>query len=137
MSKEELAKKAEDTVKRNVCGDCNKCQSHGYFGCDIYKYSRDSFIAGAKAMQEENEQLKQELLTYKNAICNKECAEVWGESERAKILLKATLDLLQKQKESHYVLNLLENTVFYDEAECDGYCLFDDIEIFLTNGGAE
>lgn len=85
----------------------------------------------------ENEQLKQELLTYKNAICNKECAEVWGESERAKILLKATLDLFQKQKESHYVLNLLENTVFYDEAECDGYCLFDDIEMFLTNGGAE
>lgn len=85
-------------------------------------------------LKKENEQLKQELLTYKNAICNKECAEVWGESERAKILLKATLDLLQKQKESHYVLNLLENTVFYDEAECDGYCLFDDIEMFLTNG---
>lgn len=32
----------------------------------------------------ENEQLKQELHTYKNAICNKECAEVWGENERLK-----------------------------------------------------
>ena len=35
-------------------------------------------------IKEENERLKQELLTYKNAICNKECAEVWGESERLK-----------------------------------------------------
>lgn len=25
------------------------------------------------------------------------------------------------------MLNLLEETVFYDEAECDGYCLKDDI----------
>lgn len=33
-------------------------------------------------VMEENEQLKQELLVYKNAICNRECAEVWGESER-------------------------------------------------------
>lgn len=57
--------------------------------------------------------------------------ELEKENERAKVLLKATLDLLQKQKESHYVLNLLENTVFYDNAECDGYCLFDDIENFF------
>lgn len=34
--------------------------------------------------------------------------------ERAKTLLKATKELL-------------EETVFYDEAECDGYCLKDDI----------
>lgn len=34
--------------------------------------------------EKENEQLKKELLTYKNSICNKECAEVWGESERLK-----------------------------------------------------
>lgn len=58
--------------------------------------------------------------------------ELKEENERAKVLLKATLDLLQKQKESFYVLNLLENTVFYDNAECDGYCLFDDIENFLN-----
>ena len=61
-------------------------------------------------------------------------AELEKENERAKVLLKATLDLLQKQKDSYYVLNLLEMTSFYDEAECDGYCLFDDIEIFLNYG---
>ena len=47
--------------------------------------------------------------------------------ERAKTLLKATKELLEKQDNSYYVLNLLEETVFYDEAECDGYCLNDDI----------
>ncbi len=54
--------------------------------------------------------------------------------ERAKVYLKATSDLLQKQKESHYVLNLLETTVFYDEADCDGYCLKDEIDTFLEMG---
>lgn len=45
---EELEKKAEEYVKRNVCKNCNKCQSYGYIGCDIYKYSKNSYIAGAK-----------------------------------------------------------------------------------------
>lgn len=53
------------------------------------------------------------------------------ELERAKVLLKACYDLLQKQEESHYVLNLLETTVHYDEADCDGYCLKNDIEAEL------
>lgn len=51
--------------------------------------------------------------------------------ERAKVLLKACYDLLQKQEESHYVLNLLEITVHYDEVDCDGYCLKNDIETEL------
>ena len=51
--------------------------------------------------------------------------------ERAKVLLKACYDLLQKQEESHYVLNLLEITVHYDEADCDGYRQKNDIEAEL------
>lgn len=47
--------------------------------------------------------------------------------ERAKILLKATKDLLEKQEDSCYVLNLLTETVFYDGVDCDGNCLKDDI----------
>lgn len=47
--------------------------------------------------------------------------------ERYKILLKAAYDLLKKQDGSFYVLNLLEETVEYDGAECDGYCLMEDI----------
>lgn len=48
MTIEKLEKKAEEYVKRNVCENCNKCQSYGYIGCDIYKYSKNSYIAGAK-----------------------------------------------------------------------------------------
>lgn len=51
--------------------------------------------------------------------------------ERAKILLKATKDLLEKQADSYYVLNLLSETVFYDGAECDGSCLKEDIGYWL------
>lgn len=47
--------------------------------------------------------------------------------ERAKVLLKATKDLLEKQEDSCYVLNLLAETVFYDGVHCDGNCLKDDI----------
>lgn len=46
MKDEEMA---EELVKRNVCGHCNRCQSHGYIGCDIYRYSKDGFLAGLKA----------------------------------------------------------------------------------------
>lgn len=51
--------------------------------------------------------------------------------ERAKVLLKACYDLLQKQNRSYYVLNLLETTVDYDTVECDGYCLMEDIKMEL------
>lgn len=51
--------------------------------------------------------------------------------DRKIILLKACRDLLRKQKHSSYVLDLLSQTVFYDEADCDGYCLLEDIEIEL------
>lgn len=51
---------------------------------------------------------------------------------RKEVLLKACLELLQKQENSNYVLNLLEETVFYDEVDCDGCCLIDDIKAELN-----
>ena len=51
--------------------------------------------------------------------------------DRKVTLLKACMELLRKQKHSSYVLDLLTETVFYDEANCDGNCLLDDIEIEL------
>lgn len=57
---------------------------------------------------------------------------VWlNELKRARILLKATHNLFEKQMESGYVLNLLSETVFYDESECEGHCLMEDIENLL------
>lgn len=55
--------------------------------------------------------------------------------ERAKILLKATYDILQKQKDSPYVLNILCQTAIWDGVECDGYCLYEDIEALLEEMG--
>lgn len=52
--------------------------------------------------------------------------------ERIITLLKACKELLEKQNNSHYVLNLLEQTVNYDDAECDGYSLLEDIENELS-----
>ena len=74
-----------------------------------------------------NEKIENDKLKYEND-------ELKAQLERAKVYLKATSDLLQKQNESHYVLNLLETTVFYDEVDCDGYCLKDDIDSFLEMG---
>jgi hypothetical protein len=51
--------------------------------------------------------------------------------ERAKILLKAAYDLLKSCDEGPYVKNVLEEVVFYDDTDCDGYCLKDDIAILL------
>lgn len=52
--------------------------------------------------------------------------------ERAILLLGKVLELLDRQDESIYVLNLLEELVFYDGVECDGYCLKNDIECLLS-----
>lgn len=51
--------------------------------------------------------------------------------DRKVTLLKACRDLLNKQNELPYVLNILEELIFYDGAECDGYCLLEDIEMEL------
>lgn len=51
--------------------------------------------------------------------------------DRAKTLLKATWNLLQKQNETIYVLNMLEELVYYDDCECDGSCLMDDINYWF------
>lgn len=47
--------------------------------------------------------------------------------DRREILLKAAYDILKKCDEGPYVKNALEETAFYDEAECDGFCLMEDI----------
>lgn len=53
------------------------------------------------------------------------------DEERARVLLKATLDILKKCNESIYVKNVMETTAIWDEAECDGYCLMEEIEVLL------
>jgi hypothetical protein len=55
--------------------------------------------------------------------------------DRKTELLIAAYKLLKKQDDSCYVLDLLSETVNYDDAECDGSCLMDDIEACLDEEG--
>lgn len=51
--------------------------------------------------------------------------------ERKEYLLRQVLKLFKQQKESPYVLDIEEMVITYDDAECDGSCLCDDIMIEL------
>ena len=45
------------------------------------------------------------------------------------------MELMSKQNDSLYVLNILEETVNYDGVECDGGCLLEDIKDYLIEIG--
>ncbi len=51
--------------------------------------------------------------------------------DRAAILLKAASDLLIEQKKAGVLISY-PLTVHYDDADCDGYCLLDDISAYLS-----
>ena len=55
--------------------------------------------------------------------------------DRKTQLLIAAYKLLNKQNEAPYVLNILSTTVRYDDAECDGNCLMEDICSCLLEEG--
>lgn len=67
------------------------------------------------------------------AVTNQDNKAV-DEDSREIVLLKACLELLQKCEDSTIVLDASSVTVFYDGADCDGYCLKEDIESFLECG---
>lgn len=50
---------------------------------------------------------------------------------RAGTLLAATVDLLHKQVNSEAAVNLLEENVNYDDIDCDGHSLVEDITKYL------
>lgn len=55
------------------------------------------------------------------------------QQDRAKILIKATIDILAKCDSGMYVKNVMEETAFWDDAECDGYCLKEDLKDFIES----
>lgn len=91
-----------------VCNDC----SHKEVCMGVYDSTKDSHNGLILATDDE-------YCCYK-------------EQDRKTVLLKACYDLLKKQNESIYVLNMLEQTVCYDDMECDGSCLLEDIESELS-----
>lgn len=48
-------------------------------------------------------------------------------------LLKAARDLLKKADDGMFVVDVMSETVFYDDAECDGSCLLEDINNYLED----
>ena len=59
------------------------------------------------------------------------------ELQRARTLLKATHDLLETANKSPYVLDTMRIIVHYDEADCDGNCLKEDIENYFDEYGED
>lgn len=50
---------------------------------------------------------------------------------RADVLLRACYEILKKCNQGPYVKDAMEQTAFYDDAECDGLCLMDDIQAYF------
>ena len=67
----------------------------------------------------------------------KQIAELLRELQRARVLLKATHDLLEAADDSPYVEDVLGILVHYDDTDCDGSCLMEDIEYYFDEFGEE
>lgn len=57
------------------------------------------------------------------------------QENRAKILLKATHEILTKCNEAAYVQNVMSVTAIWDEVECDGNCLMEEIGELIEEMG--
>jgi len=58
------------------------------------------------------------------------------DQERAITLLKAAHYLLYRCSDSHFVLSATRDVAIpYDDTECDGYCLMEDIQYLLEEVG--
>lgn len=55
------------------------------------------------------------------------------QQERAIILLKATSEILKKVDESPIILSALEQTAVWDDVECDGFCLMEEIDDLIDS----
>ena len=47
--------------------------------------------------------------------------------DRKTILLRAAYDLLKRSTQDHFVREATSISTRYDDADCDGYCLMEDI----------
>lgn len=55
--------------------------------------------------------------------------------DRGVVLLNAVRELLEIQEKSGVVVDILSQSVYYDEAMCDGHCVLDDIRAYLEELG--
>ena len=112
----------------------DKLVSHAIRMLEIVEGENDFFRNDAKCQADIARAVYDTILRVQvlERIADHKTEPQTDELREAKILLKASRDLLNKQNETIYVLNLLEETVEYHDVECDGYCLIDDIDDWLA-----
>jgi hypothetical protein len=59
--------------------------------------------------------------------------ELQEELTQDQILLRAAYQILEKQNNTSYVLNVLEQTSVWDGVTCDGGCLLEEIGNYLDS----
>lgn len=55
------------------------------------------------------------------------------QQERALILLKATINILDECEKGAFVKNVFEQTATWDGVECDGYCLHEELKELIED----
>lgn len=55
-------------------------------------------------------------------------------TQRARVLLQATRDILTKCNESPFVEDVMGVTAVWDNVDCDGHCLLEEIDDLLKVG---
>lgn len=63
-------------------------------------------------------------------------AQAQTKLQRYEELLRAVLEMMEKQRDGKFIRDPLYVEVQYDGAICDGYCLMDDIEIAIASEDA-
>lgn len=61
-----LEEKAQKYTIDNVCGNCNKCQSKGYIGCDKFRFAKKAYIDGHNDGADEFEPIEKVDCKYYN-----------------------------------------------------------------------
>jgi hypothetical protein len=56
-----------------------------------------------------------------------------SDNDKLLILARAAYQLLKKQENSSYVLDLLGESTVWDCVECDGHCLMNELEDILVD----
>ncbi len=88
-------------------------------------------VSKAKTDAKEDEGKDATVLADDLRKARKKIDKMTEDSGRALILLAAVVDLLDIQGESKTAVNVLEEAVIYDDTECDGHSLLEDIRNLL------
>lgn len=119
-----------DVENRTVVASWNSNAPRKYYpkSWSKWKAKQPVLITGAFGSQRIATKFDLAEIKKKAEQAAAEAALVKGRSDkRREILLWAAYNMLKKCGESPTVVSPMETTVFYDDADCDGTCLQEDI----------